>query len=174
MQTFFAISLLNIDRAKNQVYQKLALWGAVFLFIAAVTAKQDPSNAVSQCITNSEVSNDWIRGSDICTRSGNYHLAWSMPMAAPSYFTPNSFINFFTLFMPYFCEPKSVLNGIIFVLTGPVLAAYITSNVNEQAAVWCFFSIIQIIVITGRLLLPKSWRFGSQSEKSTGEPKKLN
>ena len=31
-------------------------------------------------------------------------------------------------------------------LTGPVLASYLTSSVNEQAAIWCFSSVVQAIL----------------------------
>ena len=37
-----------------------------------------------------------------------------------------------------------VIQGAFLFFTGPVLAAYITPNLMEQASIWCFFSISQI------------------------------
>ena len=37
-----------------------------------------------------------------------------------------------------------VVQGLFLFFTGPMLAAYITPNLMEQASVWCFFSIGQI------------------------------
>jgi hypothetical protein len=65
------------------------------------------------------------------------------------------------MFVPYFLQARTVSTGVLFVLSGPVLATLVTDNVNEAASIWCFFSIAQIAVISGRLLLPKEWRFGT-------------
>jgi hypothetical protein len=38
--------------------------------------------------------------------------------------------------------------GIGFLLTGPILAAWITPSMNEQASIWCFFSVFQCLAYT--------------------------
>ena len=52
-----------------------------------------------------------------------------------------------TVYAPFFAmyEKKGmVVQGLFLFFTGPMLAAYITPNLMEQASIWCFFSIAQI------------------------------
>jgi len=143
----------------SKAYQRLALWAGVFLLLTGLLGpsvlQEAYTRADIQCLNNHMVVNDWIRGPELCSKQGLYHLVWTMPLRAPSYWLPNSFIHFFVMFMPYFCESHSVFTGLLFVVTGPGLAALITSNIHEQASIWCFFSILQICLICGRLLLPR-------------------
>ncbi|KAJ3360992.1 hypothetical protein HDU91_004176 [Kappamyces sp. JEL0680] len=52
-------------------------------------------------VTDSCPTNDWLRGTDVCTYRGNVHLAWSIPMKEPSYFVPSSFIHCFMMIAPF-------------------------------------------------------------------------
>ena len=92
-------------------------------------------------------STEWLRGEKICTFNGKYHLAWSIPMADPSYLVPGAQIHSFLMYAPFFAlwEKKGmIVQGAFLFLTGPALAAYFTPNLFEQASIWCFFSIGQI------------------------------
>merc|ERR1711865_1078550 len=46
-------------------------------------------------------STEWLRGEKLCTFNGKYHLAWSVPMADPSYFMPSAQIHAFMMFAPF-------------------------------------------------------------------------
>ena len=112
-------------------------------------------------------STEWLRGSKLCTyrgerenpssgRStacshlGNHHLAWSIPMADPTYVIPGAAIHSFLMFAPFFAlyEKKGmVIQGIFLFIFGPYLAGLITPNLMEQASIWCFFSITQIAIM---------------------------
>ncbi len=37
----------------------------------------------------------------LCTYLGNYHLAWSVPLMDPTYFSPSVFIHCFMMFAPF-------------------------------------------------------------------------
>lgn len=92
-------------------------------------------------------STEWLRGERLCTFHGNYHLAWSVPMAAPTYLIPGAAIHSFLMYAPFFAlyEKKGmIIQGVFLFATGPLLAGYITDNLMEQASIWCFFSIAQI------------------------------
>lgn len=92
-------------------------------------------------------STEWLRGEKLCTFKGKYHLAWSVPMADPSYYVPSAQIHAFMMYAPFFAlyEKKGmIVQGLFLLLTGPVTAAAITPNLMEQASIWCFFSIAQI------------------------------
>jgi hypothetical protein len=114
-------------------------------------------------------STEWLRGSKLCTYrgmrnillifdtilnliifTGNYHLAWSVPMADPTYVIPGAAIHSFLMFAPFFAlyEKKGmVIQGIFLFVFGPYLAGLITPNLMEQASIWCFFSIAQISIM---------------------------
>ena len=49
------------------------------------------------------------------------------------------------MFTPFLVlKTNMVIQGVFLWATGPLLAAYITPNLFEQASIWCFFSIGQI------------------------------
>jgi len=92
-------------------------------------------------------STEWLRGDKLCTFNGKYHLAWAVPMADPSYYVPGAAIHSFLMYAPFLAlyEKKGmIIQGVVLFTTGPMLAAYITPNLMEQASIWCFFSIMQI------------------------------
>jgi hypothetical protein len=92
-------------------------------------------------------SSEWLRGDKICTFNGKYHLAWSVPMSDPSYLVPGAQIHSFLMYAPFFAlwEKKGmIIQGAFLFFTGPFLAAWVSSNLFEQASIWCFFSIAQI------------------------------
>jgi hypothetical protein len=152
------------------VFCRLALWGGALLLLSGIlTWFREPLTVEElKCLAMPNINQDWIRGETLCSRQGALHILWSSPMRAPSYWLPNSHIHFFVMFMPYFCEMHSVVTGALFIATGPLLAAWLTPNVNEQASVWCFLSILQICVLTGKLFLPHT----SHHQEARGEKDK--
>lgn len=87
---------LALKHAKFSVIQKLCLIGGSLLFLRFLLAYVPSLNSMdfSGDVAASQVkpmeagtlaSTEWLRGGQICTWRGNYHLAWSMPMADPSY-----------------------------------------------------------------------------------------
>ncbi len=37
--------------------------------------------------------------------------------------------------------------GLLLIITGPYLSSLITSDLKEQASIWCFFSLSQFIIL---------------------------
>merc|ERR1712167_431412 len=115
---------------------RLCLLGGTLLFLRYVVAEY------SQMIISSDLTDwmgvapavgscrtiEWLRGEKLCTFSGRYHLAWSVPMYDPTYWSPSAAIHSFLMFGPFF-------------------ASWITPNLMEQASIWCFFSIAQIAIM---------------------------
>jgi len=88
---------------------------------------------------------EWLRGESLCTYRGKYHLAWSVPMYDVSYWSPSAAIHSFLMFGPFFVMKKNmIIQGFFLWGFGPLLASFITPNLQEQASIWCFFSIAQI------------------------------
>jgi len=75
------------------------------------------------------------------------HLAWSVPAYQATYFVPGTFLHAFLMFAPIFSRNGfnmfDFAIGVIAILSGPVLAAYLTPSLHEQASIWCFNSIVQ-------------------------------
>jgi len=150
LQPYFC-HVINASLTKNQKYidrylviKRLCLIGGGMLFARFLLA-----NYWEQTLGNQK-STEWLRGDKICTYRGNYHLAWSIPMADPTYVIPGAAIHSFCMFAPFFAlyEKKGmVIQGIFLFAFGPYLAGLITPNLMEQASIWCFFSIAQIAIM---------------------------
>eukprot|EP01095_Lingulamoeba_sp_RSL-Kostka_P005836 TRINITY_DN1776_c0_g1_i1.p1 TRINITY_DN1776_c0_g1~~TRINITY_DN1776_c0_g1_i1.p1 ORF type:complete len:259 (+),score=59.39 TRINITY_DN1776_c0_g1_i1:100-876(+) len=142
LQPFFthlicsALALDEKTQAKYQVILQFCLLGALWLLLRLLMSPW----ASDFIDTNSE----WLRGTQICTYSGEKHLAWSVPLYDQTYFTAASSIHFFLMFAPFFVMGKSmIILGTFLLITGPVLASYVTPNLQEQASIWCFYSCAQ-------------------------------
>ena len=79
---------------------------------------------------------EWIRASTAtpgganttCTFSGSMHLAWSLPLYQPTYFTPSVFIHSFVMFAPFAVTPgvEAKVFGLFLFLTGPYMSTLLT------------------------------------------------
>lgn len=119
---------------------------------------------------------------DLCSVSGNWHIAWNVPVNGLTNFLvgPGVWTDFLTLY------PTYIIVGIIlpFVygswrlaiyhfLVGPRLAMLLTDNPNEVAAIWCLLSIgILILVVKTplrRVMHVKHWFlwFGAEKKVAT-------
>jgi hypothetical protein len=71
-------------------------------------------------------------------------------MADPSYYVMSASIHSFLMFAPFVAlyEKKGmILQGAFLFLFGPIMASMFSSNLMEQASIWCFFSIAQISIM---------------------------
>jgi len=101
-------------------------------------------------------------------------------MADVTYYVPSAAIHSFLMFAPFFAlwEKKGmVIQGFFLFATGPFAASFITSNLMEQASIWCFFSIAQISIMLFliRETLVKHWgRPASLLEAAASNAKAIN
>lgn len=106
-------------------------------------------------------SAEWMVGPRTCSFTGPTHIAWELPLLEVSYFIPSYFLHFFMMFGPmvasFIVEPQCFTRilptATLFLLTGPVLAAFISGNRFEEPAIWCFFSVSQIACILMVIIL---------------------
>ena len=161
-----ALTRHPVKRKQFDVVKRLALIGGGLLFSRFLISEAGYLNHmdVSQIDAKNSHSTEWLRGDKLCTFNGNFHLAWSVPMADPSYIVMGTSIHSFLMFGPFlaFCDSKSMFaKGVFLFATGPGLAAYITPNLMEQASIWCFFSIGQISIMLfaiRRALASTDWK----------------
>ena len=80
-----------------------------------------------------------------CSTSGERHIAWSVRLRAPGkyWFTPSIGLHFFMWVTPMLVlfQLKPI---VALLLTGPYL--FLTGNIHEQPAIWCYTAIAQMIV----------------------------
>jgi hypothetical protein len=127
---------------------------------------------------------EWLRATTLtpggangtCTFQGGsqyQHLAWSIPMYQPTYFTPSVFIHSFVMFAPFLATPglHAKIFGAFLFLTGPYMSQLITDDLNEQPAIWCFFSICQITLMFCAVLAIQS---GATEKAATSEGAEYN
>lgn len=86
---------------------------------------------------------DMLCGPNVCTYSGNWHLAWRMPLLGIVSGTSIYFIPVFIMPVLYGKWRLSLFHFIF----GPLLASLTTSDPNESPAIWCLFSVAILCVI---------------------------
>jgi hypothetical protein len=90
-----------------------------------------------------------ICGPQLCTLSGAWHLAWSVPQ----YNLPipgDSFIYYAlaAMIVPLFYGARQGV--VLLVLSGPVLAYFLAGgNAQEWPSIWCFYSVLLIMLTLG-------------------------
>lgn len=136
-------------RDRYRVIKRLCLIGGFLLFMRYFLSFIPALNTMD---LSSQPSTEWLRGEILCTYKTDKmtHLGWSVPMADPSYYVMGASIHSFLMFAPFFVlyEKKGmIIQGLFLFLTGPMMAAFISDNLQEQASIWCFFSIAQISIM---------------------------
>jgi len=82
-------------------------------------------------------------GKQICSSSGNWHIAWAIP-ASGSIQMANAYV-YAAFVLPLLYGSWKLVSYHFF--TGPLLAFLTTSNMNEWAAVWCLYSIGLLLLL---------------------------
>jgi len=153
LQPYFC-HVINASLTKQQKYldryiviKRLCLIGGGMLFSRFLIAGFP---GYSKMDVSDFKSTEWLRGEKLCTFRGNLHLAWSVPMADPTYIIPGAAIHSFCMFAPFFAlyeKRGMVIQGTFLFIFGPYMAGWLTPNLMEQASIWCFFSIAQISIM---------------------------
>lgn len=86
-------------------------------------------------------------GEKMCTFRGDVHLAWQAPAehSASDYFTFSWSLHFFTFFLPTFALGMWPFT-LFLLFSGPVAGRMLTKMQDEIPAIWCLFSIVQVVM----------------------------
>ena len=139
-----SISNIELFHQRFVIVKRMCLVAGIWLFIRHLIGLTEETGIVGID------SIDWLQSNKLCTYKGNLHLAWATPLSQPSYYIPSTNIHLFFMFIPtllMYENKKLVMNQIIMFITGPLMSAYITSNLMEQSSIWCFFSIFQCAIV---------------------------
>lgn len=135
----FAMELVP-KAAKKQT--KIWVYGFCGISAAVMLAQLVPWQFAGTCLPGSPLC-----ASNLCTVSGNWHIAWNIPyngLMLPIENAVGIHAGFPTYMIAAFILPLAYgawRFALMHALVGPMLAWALTDNPNEMPAVWCLFSI---------------------------------
>ena len=134
---FFNLWLFAFTKNPPFLFLYMSFLAGLLLISRLFFVKDDNSNL---CDTKHEP----LCGKLTCSFSGEKHIAWNIRLRNTDYITPSIFLHFFMWTIPILTlfQIKPV---IALILTGPYLA-YVTNNIHEQPAIWCYTAIAQVIL----------------------------
>ena len=135
---FFNILLFAFTKKKNFSFLYISFIAGILLASRLFFVGEK-----ELCDTNNEP----ICGKKTCSITGKKHIAWNVKLRAPGkgYLTPSIGLHAFLFFVPVLTtlELKPIL---VALLTSPLPTYFMTDNIHEQPAIWCFTSIAQILL----------------------------
>ena len=162
-QPFF-INALSFYFIPKEKVLKLAPWVYTFCFFSTIVMiiQVYPFDWAGLCNLDRTLC-----GPTLCSFSGSWHIAWALPTnSIGDLFTYTPAHGFPTYLIAAFILP--LLYGswritIYHFLVGPLLASFLTDDLNEWPAIWCLLSIgILLLVVKTPLrkfMFVKSWWF---------------
>lgn len=148
IQPFF-INAFTMELVPQPVKRRARFWvyGACAVSTSVMLAQLVPSEALGTCLAGEPLC-----GERWCTVSGDWHIAWDVPyngLLLPLERALGINAGFPSYMIVAFLIP--LLYGawrfvIVHALSGPILAAALTTNPNEMPAIWCLFSITILLI----------------------------
>jgi hypothetical protein len=134
---FVNIWLFSFTKNPNYDFLYLSLVAGILLFLRIFWVTDD---------TLCDTINEPICGPKTCTFSGERHLAWNVRLraAGQNWFTPSIGLHFFLFVIPALITFQ--FKPIMAILIIAPYAAMLTSNIHEQPAIWCYTSIMQLLI----------------------------
>jgi hypothetical protein len=135
---FFNIWLFAFTKNPNFIFLYMSFFAGLLLCSRLFFVKNN-----ELCDT----FNEPLCGKQTCAFSGNKHIAWNVRLRAPGkkWFTPSIGLHFFMWVVPVLTtlQIKPIL---AMILTGPYLSLFLTDNIHEQPAIWCYTAIAQLLI----------------------------
>jgi hypothetical protein len=135
---------------------KRTVMGLAVLATALMLVQMVPWPGLPRCTPGQPLC-----GEVLCTVSGTWHLAWTLPysdiFAGPDRWLGTNF-GFPTYVLAVFVLPLFYglwRFALFHALVGPIAANLLTQNPNEAPAIWCLVSVL----IVGVVLIPGARRF---------------
>ena len=139
-QPFF-INLFAMYFLPMKIRKKIAPYVYALCFVAAVLLllKLYPFSWAGTCQSGVDV----FCGEQVCSKSGEWHLAWYIPLNGIPHLGLIGY-TLMTFLLPLLYGSWRVI--LFHALVGPLPAFLLTSNVNEWPAIWCLFSVGIVLV----------------------------
>lgn len=135
---FFNIWLFAFIKRPNFIVITMCFYGGLLLASRLFFVKDD-----ELCDPKHEA----LCGKTTCAVSGERHIAWNIRLRAAGkyYFTPSIALHCFLWIVPTLSifQMKPALAALI---SGPYIAYFLTNNIHEQPAIWCYTVIAQMLL----------------------------
>lgn len=160
-QPFF-ISAVALEFIPEKIRNRVSpfIYGMCFVGAILMCLKLYPFEWAGHCTIGYEP----LCASQLCSVSGNWHIAWNVPMNGLKWLTLGYYIPVFVAPLIYGSWKFTLYH----IIVGPSAARILTDNINEWPAVWCLLSIgmflIAIKTPLRQMLYVKNWWFWSDEE----------
>ena len=132
-------------KAKMWFMCRLSVVGGILMFLRVFLELNGFTKSQRQECEYMPYDSEHLRGPEMCSVRGKYHMAWNFPMADVNYYFPSINMHFFLSFAPFFAhpeDPEMIAKGVILILTGPIMGEYFSGpNKGEAPAIWCLYSV---------------------------------
>ena len=161
-QPFF-ISAVSLHFIPEKIRQKIEpfIYSLCFVGTVLILIKLYPFSWAGSCSLGYEP----LCGSQLCSVSGNWHIAWNVPMNGLKWLNWGYYIPVFIAPLIYGSWKFTVYHLVV----GPLAARILTDNLNEWPAVWCLLSIALFLIAIKsplrQLLYVKSWWLWNEDEE---------
>lgn len=136
---FFNMLYIHSLGTRVSASLKKVIYGVSAAFSVLLLAKAIPFTATAVCkIGETLCAPNW------CTVSGSWHIAWNVPLY--NWPLPGDLFIYYALAVFVFPLFYGAWRGVLFSITGPIIAYATTQNPNEWPAVWCLFSVAMIFL----------------------------
>lgn len=174
-QPFF-INMLSMYFIPDRIRKKIEAPVYILCFMSALfmIIQLYPMEWAGECIPGRALC-----GEILCSVSGNWHIAWDIPVNGIGNAFYNMGISFIQDGFPSYIIVAFLLPflygswrmTIYHLMVGPMLAMALTSDVNERPAVWCLLSIgILLLVVKTplrKLMFVNSWWFWPKDKSAS-------
>ncbi len=162
----FVINMLSLYFVPEYIRERISFAVYTLCFIATIVmlVKVYPFAWAGLCHVD-----NILCGAQLCSTSGNWHIAWHVPMNGIGNLFSHQFfglsetvyvadISIYTYDLVSFVLP--LLYGswkltLYLLLLGPILSRFTTDNLNEWPAIWCLFSGALLLVVVNKTLREK-------------------
>jgi hypothetical protein len=132
-------------KAKFWFMCRLSAVGGLWMFMRVFLEVNGFTKSQRHVCEYSPYETEHLRGQEMCSVRGKYHMAWNFPAADISYYVPSINLHAFLSFAPFFAHPEDpvmIAKGAILILTGPLVGELFAGpNKGEVAAIWCLYSV---------------------------------
>lgn len=132
-------------KAKFWFNARLSAVGGILLFLRVFCEVNGFTKSQRNQCEYAPYEVEHLRGQEMCSVRGKYHMAWTFPAADVSYYFPSINLHGFLSFAPFFAHPEDpvmIAKGLILILTGPLVGEYLSGPIKgEVAAIWCLYSV---------------------------------
>lgn len=164
-------------KAKFWFMCRLSVIGGLLMFFRVFFEVNGITKSVRHSCEYTPYEVEPLRGQEMCSVRGKYHMAWNFPAADVNYYFPSLNMHFFLSFAPFFAHPEDpvmIAKGLILILTGPLVGEYFSGpNRGEVAAIWCLYSVGHLFAAAMvHFFVVNKGKTGNEVE-DVAEPKKV-